>query len=130
VVVGAGRALLEARGGRSGSLALLYSSAVLVSAAIYYPSLGYEPYDARLRRLAWSPVVVLTSVDGRRAFTPGPLRLPRLNPSRRVLCTNLVIGEPGRPDSDPSWGERGVGSLPRVVTDRTRNRQGPTSGSI
>jgi hypothetical protein len=33
-VVGAGRALLEARGGRSGSLALLYSCAVLVSAAI------------------------------------------------------------------------------------------------
>jgi hypothetical protein len=41
-VVGAGRALLEARGGRSGSLALLYSCAVLVSAAIDYSSLGYE----------------------------------------------------------------------------------------
>jgi hypothetical protein len=41
-VVGAGRALLEAHGGRSGSLALLYSSAVLVPAAIDYPSLGYE----------------------------------------------------------------------------------------
>jgi hypothetical protein len=34
--------LLEDRGGRSGSLALLYSTAVLVSAAIDYLSLGYE----------------------------------------------------------------------------------------
>ena len=27
--------------------------------------LGYEPYDARLRRLAWSLVAALTSVNGR-----------------------------------------------------------------
>jgi hypothetical protein len=26
--------------------------------------------------------------DGRRAFVSDPLRLPRLKPSRRVLCTN------------------------------------------
>lgn len=46
-VVGAGRALLEVRGGLSGSLALLKSSAVLVSAAIRYSSLDYEQAERR-----------------------------------------------------------------------------------
>jgi integrase len=41
-----------------------------------------------LYRLASSPVATLTSADGRRAFASDPLRLPRLNPSRRVLYTN------------------------------------------
>jgi hypothetical protein len=41
--------LLEAHGGRSGSLALLYSSAVLVPAAIDYPSLGYPLCQAVVR---------------------------------------------------------------------------------
>jgi hypothetical protein len=50
--------------------------------------LGYEPYDVRLRRLALSLVAALTSADGRRAFMPGLRCLPRLNPSRRVLCTD------------------------------------------
>jgi hypothetical protein len=50
--------------------------------------LGYEPYDVRLSRLALSLVTALTSADERRAFMPGPLRLPRLTLSRRVLCTN------------------------------------------
>ena len=57
-------------------------------------SLGYELYDAHLWRLAWSLIAALTSADGRRAFIPGPLRLSRLNSSRRVSCinpcTNLV----------------------------------------
>ena len=51
-------------------------------------SLGYEPYDVRLRCLASSLVVALTSEDGRRAFISDPQRLPRLKSSRRVLCTN------------------------------------------
>jgi hypothetical protein len=50
-------------------------------------SLGYEPYDARLCRLASSLVVALTSEDGRRAFVSGPPRLPRLSLSRCVSCT-------------------------------------------
>ena len=50
--------------------------------------LGYEPYDVRLRRLALSLVAALASADGRRAFMPGLRCLPRLNPSRRVLCTD------------------------------------------
>jgi hypothetical protein len=50
--------------------------------------LGYEPYDMRLCRVAPSLVAALTSADGRRAFVSGPLRLPRLKPSRRVSCTN------------------------------------------
>jgi hypothetical protein len=50
--------------------------------------LGYEPYDVCLCHLASSLVAELTLEDGRRAFVSDPLRLPRLKPSRRVLCTN------------------------------------------
>jgi hypothetical protein len=32
--------------------------------------LGYEPYDARLRRLAWSLIAALISVNGHGASTP------------------------------------------------------------
>jgi len=49
---------------------------------------GY-PADARLCRLASSLVAGLTSADGRRSFMPGPLRLPRLNPSRRWVFYRL-----------------------------------------
>jgi hypothetical protein len=56
--------------------------------------LGYEPYDVCLCRLASSLVAALISEDGWRALVSGPLRLPRLKLSRRVLCTipctNLV----------------------------------------
>ena len=48
---------------------------------------GY-PADVRLCRLARSLVAALTSPYGRRAFMPGLLCLPRLNPSCRVSCTN------------------------------------------
>ena len=34
------------------------------------PPLGYEPYDARLRRLEWSLVAALTSVNGRGTSRP------------------------------------------------------------
>ena len=59
--------------------------------------LGYEPYDVRLCRFTLSLVAALTSEDGRRAFMSGRLRLSRLNPSRRVLCTNPctnLVAEP------------------------------------
>ena len=42
--------------------------------------LGYEPYDVRLRRLALSLVAALTSADGRRAFMPGLITMPRFRP--------------------------------------------------
>ena len=71
--------------------------------------LGYEPYDVRPCRLASSLVALLTSADGQRAFMPGSLRLPRLNPSRRVLCTNpctnLVAASLAVPTQMPSWDE-------------------------
>jgi hypothetical protein len=51
-------------------------------------SLGYEPYDARLRCLNLSLVTALTSVDLRREVFPDILRLPRLSLSRRVRFTN------------------------------------------
>jgi hypothetical protein len=51
-------------------------------------SLGYEQYDARLRRLGPSRATALTSADLRREVCSGLLRLPRLSPSRRVSCTN------------------------------------------
>jgi len=35
-------------------------------------SLGYEPYDVRLRRLAWSLVAALTSINGCGTSTPDP----------------------------------------------------------
>src|SRR5262249_40928707 len=56
--------------------------------------LGYEPYDVRLPCLASSLVAALTSADGQRVFMPGPLRLPRLNPPRRVSCTNACTNPP------------------------------------
>ena len=57
--------------------------------------LGYEPYDVRLCRPASSLVTALASADGRRAFMPDPLRLPRLNSSRRE-CTTV-------PRISPAW---------------------------
>ncbi len=58
------------------------------------PSLGYEPYDARLWRLGQSPVTALTSVDLRREAVSSLPRLLCLSASRRVpctiSCTNLV----------------------------------------
>jgi hypothetical protein len=57
-------------------------------------SLGYEPYNAHLRRPAWSLVAALTSADGRRAFMPGPQLLPHPNSSRRVSCTNSCTNQP------------------------------------
>ena len=51
-------------------------------------SLGYEPYDMRLCRLASSLAAGLTSADGRLGIHAGLRCLPRLKPSRRVLCTN------------------------------------------
>jgi hypothetical protein len=39
-------------------------------------SLGYEPYDSRLRRLGWYPDVMLTSADAHRSSTVSPLHLP------------------------------------------------------
>jgi hypothetical protein len=90
-VAGAGRALLEARGGRSGSLALLYSCAVLVSAAIDYPSLGYEQRDVRLRRLGRSLADAVTSADGNEHGVLVPLRLLCLIPFRGVRFTNRFM---------------------------------------
>ena len=76
--------------------------------------LGYEPYDVRLWRLASSLVAALTSEDGRWACISVPLRLPRLKPSRRVLCTNpctnLVTGSLAVPAQMPRLG-RGDCSL-------------------
>jgi hypothetical protein len=95
--------------------------------------LGYEPYDVRLCRLALSLVAALTSADGRRAFMPGLRCLPRLNLSRRVLCTNsctnLVTESLAVPTQVPSWDGVTVDS-PALAPDRIRNRQVPTSGSI
>ena len=51
---------------------------------------GYEPYDVRLCRLGPSLVGVLTSADGRRPFGSSLMRLPRLNPSRRVFLRKSV----------------------------------------
>jgi len=48
---------------------------------------GY-PADARLWRLRPSLVAALTSADGRRDSWRVPPRLPRLNLSHRVSCTN------------------------------------------
>ena len=56
--------------------------------------LGYEPYDVCLPCLASSLVATLTSADGQPVFMPGPLRLPRLIPSRRVSCTNPCTNQP------------------------------------
>jgi hypothetical protein len=50
--------------------------------------LGYEPYDARLRRLAWSLVATLTSVNGARHVYVEPRRLPRRTLFHSVSCTN------------------------------------------
>ena len=69
--------------------------------------LGYEPYDVCLCCLTSSLDAALTSEDGRRTFVSGPLRLPCLKPSRRVLCTdpctNLVTGSLAVPTQMPSW---------------------------
>ena len=65
--------------------------------------LGYEHYDVRLCRLAWSLVAALTSADGRQAFIPGLRRLPRLNPSRHVSCTNPVAESLAARTQMPSW---------------------------
>jgi len=51
-------------------------------------SLGYEQYDARLRRLGSSSVVALTSVDGLRPVSVDLARLPCLGASRPVSCTD------------------------------------------
>ena len=95
--------------------------------------MGYEPYDVRLCRLASSLVAALASADGQRAFMPGPLRLPRLNPSHRVLCTNpctnLVTESLAVPAQMPSWDGVTVSSL-ALPPDRIRDRQALASGSI
>jgi hypothetical protein len=73
--------------------------------------LGYEPYDVCLFRLASSLVAALTSADERRAFIPGPLRLPRLSPSRRVSCTNPCtnqVPEPRVPAGQHGRGDAGT----------------------
>jgi hypothetical protein len=84
------------------------------------PSLGYEPYDVCLCRLASSLIIVLTTAEGRRVFMPGTLRLHRLNPSRSVSCTNPCINlvdDPGvsAPSSGGAW--RGSGRNARVAPD-------------
>ena len=53
--------------------------------AVHRTSLGYEPYDARLSRLALSPVAVLTSADRTDHISLHRLRLVL---SRRVQFTN------------------------------------------
>jgi len=77
--------------------------------------LGYEPYDVCLSRLKLSLVAALTSADGRQSFMPGPRRLPRLKPSRRVVCTNpctnLVTESLAVPAQIPSWDGVAVSSL-------------------
>jgi hypothetical protein len=50
--------------------------------------LGYEPYDARLRRLGPSLTGMLTSTDRTDPIAHRRLRLPRLTLSRRVRFTN------------------------------------------
>jgi len=69
-------------------------------------SLGYEQYDARLCRLGWSLMAVLTSADGWRGSTPSLGVFPHLNPSRRSPCTKpipdlpvlgLLVREPRTP---------------------------------
>ena len=50
--------------------------------------LGYEPYDARLRRLAWSLVAALTSGQRARHVYTEPRRVSVSRPIRSVLCTN------------------------------------------
>jgi hypothetical protein len=87
MVVGAGRALLEARGGRSGSLALLYSCALLVSAAINYPSLGYEQAERR-RNPSW-PVAHTHAGLGLRRYAVSA-RLTTFGSFRGVLVTITV----------------------------------------
>ena len=54
-------------------------------------SLGYEPYDARLRCLGRSLVTVLTSIDLVGDVLWRLLRLPRLSLSRRVWFTNRFM---------------------------------------
>jgi hypothetical protein len=51
-------------------------------------SLSYEQYDGRLCCLARSLMAVLTSADAWRGSTSTLGVSPRLNPSRRVSCTN------------------------------------------
>ena len=87
----------------------------------------------RLCHLAWSLVAVLTSADGRRAFMPGLRRLPRLNPSRRVSCTNprtnLVTAALAVPTQMPSWDGGDVSSL-ALPSDRIRDSRRLLRGSI
>jgi hypothetical protein len=52
------------------------------------PSLGYEPYDARLCRVGQSPVTALASTDWRYEVVYGFLDLPRLALFRTVRFTN------------------------------------------
>jgi hypothetical protein len=75
--------------------------------------LGYKHYDVRLCRLASSLVTALTSADGRRAFMPGPLRLPRLNSSRRVLCTNPCTNLVIKSLAVPAAGDLRIGGCHR-----------------
>ena len=94
--------------------------------------LGYEPYDVRLCRPASSLVATLTSEDGRRAFVSGPLRLPRLKPSRRVLCTNpctnLVTESLAVPAQMPGW--EGVTVGPFTLPSNGYAPEALTSGTI
>ena len=92
-------------------------------------SQGYEPYDGRLCCLAWSLDAALTSADGRQAFIPGLRRLPRLNPSRRVSCTNLVAESLAVRTQIPSWDGLTVSSL-ALPYGRMHNMQASTLGSI
>ena len=50
--------------------------------------LGYETYDDRLRCPKLSLDCALASADVARTFVLVLRRLPRLNPSRWVSCTN------------------------------------------
>jgi hypothetical protein len=69
--------------------------------------LGYEPQDARLRRLGRSPVTALASAALPREVLPGPARLWRTGVSRRVRARIraqagfLTCGFPLSPSARP-----------------------------
>jgi hypothetical protein len=69
----------------------------------------------RLHRLGQSLVAASASEDRWRAFVSGPLRLPRLKPSRRVLCTNLVPESLAFPAQMLGWEGVTVGSFTFAV---------------
>ena len=90
--------------------------------ALVLPSLGYEPYDTRLRRLGQSLAGVVTSADRTNLISLRRLRLPRLVLSRRVRFTNRFTEQPidlrfSPPPRPQTWvqslGRDGVSKLPK-----------------